>query len=109
MTDSAPSQGADDLAVSQSLLDELNLAVTAGDVKKRVNILDRITDLFAAGSRNYSGDHIALFDDVLQQLATDIEVQARAKLAHRLAEMDNAPPKLMRISWFGFDRVGSSA
>lgn len=100
MTNSAPSQGADDLAESHSLLDELNLAVEAGDVKRRAKILDRITDLFAAGSRNYSGGHIALFDDVLRQLAADIEVKARAKLAHRLAAMDNAPPKVMRALAF---------
>ena len=100
MTNSAPSQGADDLAESHSLLDELNLAVAAGDVKRRVKILDRITDLFAAGSRNYSGGHIALFDDVLQQLAADIEVKARAKLAHRLVAMDTAPPKVMRALAF---------
>lgn len=84
------------LAESPSLIDELNDAVAAGDVKRRLRILLRITDLFAAGSRRFSVQQIALFDDVLQQLATDIEVKARAKLAHRVAGMDDAPPKLVR-------------
>lgn len=61
-----------------------------------MRILHRITDLFAAGSRNYSSEQIALFDDVLEQLATNIEIKARAKLAHRLATIENAPPRMVR-------------
>ena len=52
--------------------------------------------MFAAGSRGYSSDQIALFDDVLQELAVDIEVKARARLARRLAHIERAPPKLIR-------------
>lgn len=87
----------------QSLIDELNQAVAAGNVKQRVRILQRITDLFAAGSRNYSSEQIALFDDVLRELSSDIETKARAKLAHRLAGLDNAPPKIIRA--LAFDDV----
>jgi uncharacterized protein (DUF2336 family) len=81
---------------SRSLIDELNNAVAIGDVKRRLTILERITDLFAAGARGYSGDQIAVFDDVLRELSADIEVQARAKLARRLAHIDNSPPKFLR-------------
>ena len=83
-------------AESQSLVDELNNAVGARDDKQRLRILERVADLFAAGSRGYSGDQVALFDDVLQKLAADIEVKARAKLAQRLSRIDTAPPKLIR-------------
>lgn len=83
-------------APKQSLIDELNDAVAAGGVKQRLRILQRITDLFAAGARGYSGDQVALFGDVLAQLSTDIEVKARAKLARRLAHLDNSPPALIR-------------
>ena len=83
-------------AESQSLVDELNNAVAARDDKQRLRILERLADLFAAGSRGYSSDQIALFDDVLQKLAADIEVKARAKLAQRLARIDTAPPRLIR-------------
>ena len=96
MSDAAPSNDAHTLAESRSLIDELISAVDTGGVKQRLRILQRITDLFAAGSRSYSSQQIALFDDVLQQLSAEIEVKARAKLAHRLASMDNAPPKLIR-------------
>lgn len=83
-------------AESRSLLDELISSVTTGGRKQRLRILERVTDLFAAGSRNYSHDQIALFDDVLQQLSADIEVEARARLSHQLATIENAPPKLVR-------------
>ncbi len=83
-------------AVDASIIDELISAVDSGGAKQRQKILQRITDLFVAGSRNYSQEQVALFDDVLRQLATDIEVKSRARLAHRLALVNNAPPKLIR-------------
>ena len=68
-------------AENPPLIDELIGAVANGDVKQRLRVLQRVTDLFVAGSRGYSGEQIALFDDVLQQLTTEIEVKARARLA----------------------------
>jgi uncharacterized protein (DUF2336 family) len=81
---------------NQSLIDELNEAVATKGDDERQRILERIADLFAAGSRGYSGAQIALFDDVLQKLSADIEVKARARLAHRLAHVESAPPRLIR-------------
>jgi uncharacterized protein (DUF2336 family) len=86
--------------VSHSLIDELINSVTGGNAQHRLRVLQRITDLFVAGSRRYSSEQIALFDDVLQQLSAEIEVKARAKLASRMASMDNAPPKLIRALAF---------
>jgi uncharacterized protein (DUF2336 family) len=88
-------------AENQSLIDELNSAVATGGEKQRLKILDRIIDLFAVGSRGYSSDQIALFDDVLQRLTAEIEVKARARLAHRLAHINCSPPQLIRS--FAFD------
>ena len=81
---------------SRSLIDELIGTVATGSVKERLRIVQRIADLFVAGSRGYSTQQIELFDDVLQQLMADIETQARAKLAHQMAALENAPPKLIR-------------
>ena len=81
---------------NQSLIDELNAALATGGGDERKRILERVADLFAAGSRGYSSQQIALFDDVLQKLCSDIEVKARARLARRLAHIDNAPPQLIR-------------
>ena len=66
--------------------------MATGGVKHRLRILQRITDLFVAGARGYSTEQIALFDDVLRELAADIEVKARAKLAQRLADVSTPRP-----------------
>jgi uncharacterized protein (DUF2336 family) len=87
-------------AAGQSLIDELVRVTESGDINERLRILQRVTDLFVAGSRGYSGPQIALFDDVLQKLVADIEAKARAKLAGRLAGIDTAPPKLIRALAF---------
>jgi uncharacterized protein (DUF2336 family) len=84
------------VTASRSLIDELIGTVACGSAKERLRIVQRIADLFVAGARGYSPEQVCLFDDVLQQLAADIEVQARAKLAHQMANLDNAPPKLIR-------------
>ncbi len=90
---------------AQSLIDQLIMTMAAGGEDQRRRILERLTDLFAAGSRGYSGDQIALFGDVLQELAAEIEVKARARLAQRLAHIGNAPPKLIRLLAFD-DEIG---
>ncbi|MGB9295947.1 MAG: DUF2336 domain-containing protein, partial [Pseudolabrys sp.] len=81
--------------------DELISPLATASTKHRLRIIDRVTDLFAAGSRSYSHDQIALFDDVLRRLCADIEVTARAKLAQRLVGLGSAPPRLVRS--FAFD------
>jgi uncharacterized protein (DUF2336 family) len=84
----------------QSLIDELNDVVATGNDQQRLRILERVADLFAAGSRGYSSEQISLFDDVLRKLSADIEVKARARLARKIARTDNAPPKLVRVLAF---------
>ena len=96
MAMSTASNTATTLVESRSLLDELVSPVAGATAKHRHKIIDRVTDLFAAGSRSYSDEQISLFDDVLRRLTADIEVKARATLAHRLAVIDNAPPVLIR-------------
>jgi hypothetical protein len=101
MSAPAPSHQIYALAESRSVLDELINPLATASAKHRIRVIDRITDLFAAGSRSYSHEQIALFDDVLRRLCADIEVKARAKLADRLAGMHSAPPRLVRT--FAFD------
>ncbi len=70
---------------SYLLIDELEEALASGDGRDCEKIIQSVADLFMAGSRRYSDDQIALFDDVLLRLAAEIEMKARAKLAQRLA------------------------
>jgi uncharacterized protein (DUF2336 family) len=96
MAMSTASNTASALAESHSILDDLVSPVAGATAKHRLKIIDGVADLFAAGSRSYSDEQISLFDDVLRRLTADIEVKARATLAHRLAVIDNAPPVLIR-------------
>src|SRR6185437_5044745 len=96
MSAPATSRSTHALAESRSVLDELISPVATASAGHRLKVIDRITDLFVAGSRSYSYEQISLFDDVLRRLSADIEVKARAKLAQRLAGMGSAPPKLVR-------------
>ena len=82
------------------IIDELIRVVESGRVKDRARVLQRVADLFVAGSRSYSQLQIELFDDVLQRLAAEIEVKARARLAQQLADVSNAPPRLIRALAF---------
>jgi hypothetical protein len=52
------------LSNQQPIIDELVGTIATDDVKQRLRILQRVTDLFMAGSRGYSDRQIALFDDV---------------------------------------------
>ena len=79
-----------------SILDELEASLASGNVQHRLNVLQRVTDLFVAGSSRYSGVEIALFDDVLSRLIAEIEMEARARLSQRLATLANAPPGVIR-------------
>jgi uncharacterized protein (DUF2336 family) len=84
----------------ESLLDELQTALTHGSVARRVETLRRVTDLFLNGAVNYSGEQIELFDDVFQCLMHQIETSAKALLANRLAPIGNAPPVTIRTLAF---------
>jgi uncharacterized protein (DUF2336 family) len=80
----------------KSLINELEDAISHNDVARRAETLRRLTDLFVLGSTRYSGEQIALFDDVMGRLLDEVEVTARVAFGHRLASIPNAPPKVMR-------------
>jgi uncharacterized protein (DUF2336 family) len=89
------------IADTRSLLDDLVDTLETGGLKQRLRILKQMTDLFMAGGRGYSREQVAIFDDVLQQLSSELENDARAQLARRMADIDYAPPGLIRH--FAFD------
>jgi len=64
--------------------------------ERRSEILHRVTDLFVTNAGEYSDEQVALFDDVIVELATAIEQEARVRLAERLAPLRNAPPGIIR-------------
>jgi len=85
------------------LIDELEAALASGSIPRRIDILTRITDLFITGAEVYSQEQVGVFDDVMVRLVNTIETQARAKLAHRLAPIANAPESVIHMLAFDDD------
>jgi uncharacterized protein (DUF2336 family) len=85
------------------LIDELEAALGSGSISRRIDILTRITDLFLNGAETYSEEQVGVFDDVMARLVNTIETKARAKLAHRLAPIANAPSNVIHMLAFDDD------
>lgn len=79
------------------LIDELEAVIDGKNIGDRATILRRIADLFAVASGRLSNDQVDLFDDVMGRLIDEIETSARAAFGQRLAEMPDAPPKVLRM------------
>ena len=88
---------------SLPLIDELEAALTSGTNSRRVEMLTRITDLFFGGAARYPEEQIGIFDDVMVRLVSTIETKARARLAHRLAAIVNAPSSVIHMLAFDDD------
>jgi uncharacterized protein (DUF2336 family) len=76
---------------ANSIIAELEDAVTSGSSERRVSTLRQITDLFLHDGERLSEDQVKVFDDVLCLLVTRVESRARAELGARLAPVDYAP------------------
>jgi uncharacterized protein (DUF2336 family) len=76
-----------------SFLHELEAAMSRGSAESRERALWYATDLLIAGQ--YSDDEIWTLGEVIGRLAQEIEVEARAQLAKRLARLDNAPADII--------------
>jgi uncharacterized protein (DUF2336 family) len=81
---------------NNSLIAEVETAISSGSADKRVDTLRKITDLFMLRADSYSNDQVEVFDDVISRLAEKIESQARAELAKRLAPVARAPLAVIR-------------
>src|SRR5215468_2470843 len=80
----------------QTLIDDLEAAIASGEIGRRAETLRRVTDLFVSGSTQYSDEQVALFDDVMSRLASEIETSARSTFGRRLASASVAPPGVIR-------------
>ena len=69
---------------------------------RRRELLREVTDLFFVGDGRQPAE-LALFDDILLQLAGEMEVAVRAELAERMADSDQPPRRL--IAKFAVDEL----
>jgi uncharacterized protein (DUF2336 family) len=88
-----------------SIVDEVEMAISAGSPEKRLETIKRVTDLFLLSAGNFNDEQIDLFDGVLDRLIRTIELRAIADVSTRiaLAEMSSqlaplaqAPPSVVR-------------
>jgi uncharacterized protein (DUF2336 family) len=79
------------MGVPASLFPELEDVVRYGTAERRAKTLRTITTLFIDSVLSFTDAHVALFDDVISYLIEDIQPDALAELAQRLAPVPNAP------------------
>jgi len=86
---------ADTLEPPASRLPDLVALAREPSSDKRRALLRELTDHFF-GAPRHGPEELALFDDLLQTLTTEMEVVVRAELARRFSESLTAPPGLIR-------------
>lgn len=74
---------------TQSLLQELEESISRGSEESLLRALWHTTDVLITGQ--YSENEIWVFGQIIERLARDLEIMARARLARLLATADNAP------------------
>lgn len=83
------------VAAADSRLHDLIALAHETDSARRRELLRGVTDLFFSGD-GHRATEMALFDDVLGQLAGEMETAVRAELAQRMSQGASAPVGLMR-------------
>ena len=78
---------------NNTLLEDLELAISKGSAQSRLAALSYTTDILIAG--RYTDQQIWMFDEIVGLLASEIEIASRAQLAERLAQSRNAPSKII--------------
>jgi uncharacterized protein (DUF2336 family) len=93
------------LNAEQSIVDEVEQAVSLGSPEKSLDTVRRVTELFLASAGSFNSEQIELFDVVLERLIRTIELRAIADVSARialaetslqLAGIAQAPPTVIR-------------
>ena len=83
------------MLATPSLIDELESSLSSGTSVQRADILRRVTDLFLQRRESFADEHVALFDDVMCHLVTQIERHALIRLSLQLAPIENPPTRIL--------------
>lgn len=92
---------------TQSLILELDAALSKASNFRQLQILRRVTDLFILGADSYSEDQVAIFDDVITRLIEKMDQRSLGELSARLAEVTN-PPRGVVAQLSGSDNIAIS-
>jgi uncharacterized protein (DUF2336 family) len=86
--------------VSVALIDEFDSALKIGSAARRIEVLQRITNLFVRGATNFTEQQTTLFDVIMGRLVSHIETRAIVELSERLAPIPTAPVGIIqRLAW----------
>ncbi|HEY1749061.1 MAG TPA: DUF2336 domain-containing protein [Xanthobacteraceae bacterium] len=86
-----------------SIMGELDAALKSGSEARRIDMLARIADVFAADAPRYSEEQLRLFDELMVRLIESVGPKARAALAAKLAPIENAPSGVVHALAFDHD------
>ncbi len=81
---------------SSAALNDIAVAFAARSESERSRMAEHVTDLFVSQAARFNDAHVELFDQVIGVLADAIEARARARLSEKLADVPNAPPRVVR-------------
>jgi uncharacterized protein (DUF2336 family) len=79
-----------------AFISEVEDAVGSEDPIRRLETLRAVTTLFLTQAPSLNESHVSVFDEVILRLCRDVEERARSELAERLADVGNAPRKVVR-------------
>ncbi len=92
---------------TQSLILELDAALSKASNFRQLQILRSITDLFILGADTYTEAQITIFDDVITRLIEKMDPRSLGELSARLAAVSN-PPKSVVAQLSGSDNIAIS-
>ena len=82
-------------SVAQPLITELDSVLSRQTATWRNTTLRRLTDLFLVEAESYTDDQVAVFDDVISRLIEKIDRRTLIELSNRLAQVRNAPSRVV--------------
>ena len=81
--------------MTQPKLQDLIELASEPSSDRRRELLREVTDLFFMGAEAHGPREMALFDDVLSTLSSEMETEVKAELAGRMADAASAPRSLV--------------
>ena len=82
-------------SAAQPLIVELDSVLSRAPAAWRSTTLRRLADLFLVDAAAYSDDQVAVFDDVMCRLIDKADRRTLAELSSRLAQIKNAPVRVV--------------
>jgi uncharacterized protein (DUF2336 family) len=82
-------------SAAQPLIVELDSVLSRATATWRTTTLRRLADLFLLDAPSYTEDQVAVFDDVICRLLDKTDRRTLAELSNRLAQVKNAPVRVV--------------